>query len=428
MATDVDKTGYEQETAAPYDPTDPRSPQCRHGPHERCLNCRVPPGQDKKPGFLSWKCQHRPDQRCSNCVGVSAQELAAEKERLAVLKAEEANTKPRCTHAPGMKCINCTTVEEIDKYAADYDPRKHCRHHGPQGSCLECMAALDAMMPVIKPQSEGVLKKVSVATQASSAFGSYALQIGFSLKRVGICYGTISEDGSSATVEAIYEPPQQGTEHDVTLKNDPDRERVNLVAAHLGWKPVGWVIAHGTRVIHVETSEVLQAAAFQNEFSPGAVTLMCMPGGQGFVYEAYQVSIQATNLQAKGWFADEQPLRDAIILAPDRKVRLLERPVDRVPTLYLVCNVAIVQHDSRIKHTFPAENRPKPQTVQDYQTYVNRNQHRAFLERVDDFHLLLYLSNFLSPEDTRGLCEAVRDHSTSRAEQYKYVISDLLGV
>lgn len=61
------------------------------------------------------------------------------------------------------------------------------------------------------------------------------------------------------------------------------------------------------------------------------------------MYEAYQVSIQATNLQAKGWFADEQPLRDAIILAPDRKVRLLERPVDRVPTLYLVCNVCFEQ-------------------------------------------------------------------------------------
>ena len=58
---------------------------------------------------------------------------------------------------------------------------------------------------------------------------------------------------------------------------------------------------------------------------------------------------------------------------------------------------------------------------------MNRNQHRSFLERVDDFHMLLFLSNFLSPEDARGLCEAVRDRNISKAEQYRYVISDLLG-
>eukprot|EP00698_Gefionella_okellyi_P008704 TRINITY_DN2170_c0_g1_i1.p1 TRINITY_DN2170_c0_g1~~TRINITY_DN2170_c0_g1_i1.p1 ORF type:complete len:578 (+),score=99.13 TRINITY_DN2170_c0_g1_i1:41-1735(+) len=431
------ETGYSPAASADappeyFDPADPRSPQCRHGPRERCLSCRVAPSADgKKPGtgFLSWKCTHRPDQKCSNCLTVSAAEMAAEKTRLAQITSETRSLP--CTHGPGMKCINCSTaVDTVDPYDPDYDPRKHCRHHGPQGSCLECMAALDAMVPVVKSQTAGTLKKVSVGRGVSRAFGQAMLDLGFSLQRIGILYGRFADDGQSVYVDAVYEPPQDSTDSKVTLKKDIDAERIDALASGFGWQRVGWVCAHGMREIHVTTPEVMLAADFQNQFGPSAVTLMCTPtSAGGFTFEAYQVSEQATGLQGKQWFAPDQPLHDAVMLAPGRQVRLLDRLVDRIPTLYLICNVAIIDHESPLKHSFAVENRPHtPQTLSDYTAHMKRNAHKSFLERVDDFHLLVFLSNFLSPEDMKGLADAVSKRNASKAEGFKYVIDDLLGL
>lgn len=58
-------------------------------------------------------------------------------------------------------------------------------------------------------------------------------------ERVGWLYGYYAEDpdyelGVRAIVEAIYEPPQQGTYNNVTLKDDPYITTVDVIASSLG--------------------------------------------------------------------------------------------------------------------------------------------------------------------------------------------------
>lgn len=95
----------------------------------------------------------------------------------------------------------------MDVYDTDDDPRKHCRHHGPHGSCPECLALLEAKRPTIHSQEVGVCKRVDLSRGAAQCFGAYALEIAFSVQRAGILYGTYAEDGVTK-VEVIYEPPQ----------------------------------------------------------------------------------------------------------------------------------------------------------------------------------------------------------------------------
>lgn len=72
-------------------------------------------------------------------------------------------------------------------------------------------------------------------------------------------------------VEALYEPPQEGTHEGFELLEDPRAERVEELAAALGLKKVGWIFAHPPREKGFVFSglEVLTAAAEQLEAAQG---------------------------------------------------------------------------------------------------------------------------------------------------------------
>lgn len=424
-------TGYGDRggAAAPLtaDPTDFRSALCKHEKGFRCVNCRPLDGATGK-GPLKFLCQHGPGQKCINCLGVSREQVMAE---VKAVTEKVADAKPLpCQHGPGIKCINCMGKVEVDVYDTDDDPRKHCRHHGPHGSCPECLALLEAKKPTIHSQEVGVCKRVDIARGAARSFGAYALETAFSVQRAGILYGTFAADGVTKA-EVIYEPPQRGSADWVELLPDPDAKRIDDLAAAFGWQRVGWVLSHGVREIHMTSREVVQAAAIQRDCGAQAVTLVCLPEGMGqFRFEAYQVSNQAEQLLSRGWFADleAQKQPDALALAAGRTVNLLGRTVSLVPTLYMVVNVAITQQNDSIRSEFAVENRPRGQTLDDYVRFVNKNKTRPFVERVDDFHVLLFLSNLLSPQDAKSLVEAVKTRNAGRAEGFRYVIGDLLGI
>lgn len=48
-------------------------------------------------------------------------------------------------------------------------------------------------------------------------------------------------------MEALYEPPQEGTHEGFELLEDPRAERVEELAAALRLKRVGWIFAHPPR-------------------------------------------------------------------------------------------------------------------------------------------------------------------------------------
>jgi nuclear protein localization protein 4 homolog len=72
-------------------------------------------------------------------------------------------------------------------------------------------------------------------------------------------------------VEALYEPPQEGTHEGFELLEDPRAERVEELAAALNMKKVGWIFAHPPREKGFVFSglEVLTAAAEQLEAAQG---------------------------------------------------------------------------------------------------------------------------------------------------------------
>jgi nuclear protein localization family protein 4 len=72
-------------------------------------------------------------------------------------------------------------------------------------------------------------------------------------------------------VEALYEPPQDGTHEGFELLEDPRAEKVEELAAALNLKKVGWIFAHPPREKGFVFSglEVLTAATEQLEAAQG---------------------------------------------------------------------------------------------------------------------------------------------------------------
>lgn len=69
----------------------------------------------------------------------------------------------------------------------------------------------------------------------AAACQSYSMNaLGFSIKRAGILYGTVDEEGN-VKVDAVYEPPQQGTADTVVMERETDEERrAEEIANYLG--------------------------------------------------------------------------------------------------------------------------------------------------------------------------------------------------
>ena len=102
------------------------------------------------------------------------------------------------------------------------------------------------------------------------AFQGYCQQLGWRQQRVGFLYGTFEEDGS-ARVEAIYEPPQEGRDRGFELLEDERAEQVEALAALLGLRRVGWIVACPPREdgFVLSGDEVVAAALEQLEAAQG---------------------------------------------------------------------------------------------------------------------------------------------------------------
>jgi nuclear protein localization family protein 4 len=112
----------------------------------------------------------------------------------------------------------------------------------------------------IERQEEPHATSVSFDRNAANVFQAYVNEsLGFSIKRGGVMYGRVEED-KSVVVEAIYEPPQQGSEEGLELTWDAEElKRVELVAHGLGFKKVGFIFSQS--VSQVQGKEYIVSEA-----------------------------------------------------------------------------------------------------------------------------------------------------------------------
>ncbi|XP_018023615.1 nuclear protein localization protein 4 homolog [Hyalella azteca] len=324
-----------------------------------------------------------------------------------------------------------------------------CTEHPPwpQGICSKCQpSAVTLTRQTFRHVDAVIFENRSIVEN----FLTYWRTTGH--QRAGMMYGrhVVHPDvplGIRAEVAAIYEPPQEASADHLKLLPDANKSHVDEMARQLGLSCVGWVFTDlvpldqstGT-VRHLRHSdtyflsshEVITAATLQLQHpSPCALassgsygskfaTVIVTGDSENQVHmEGYQVSHQCEALVAAKCLL---PTLDAPELAyvressaqqyvPDvffkekdeygNEVTRLGRPL---PVEYLLLDLPVSTPNTpthtfteRDVHSFPIENRLVEGHLQDFQTLAAflrtvKSDAFSFLEKLADFHVLLYLS------------------------------------
>mmetsp|Transcript_15404 Transcript_15404/g.25445 ORF Transcript_15404/g.25445 Transcript_15404/m.25445 type:complete len:576 (-) Transcript_15404:27-1754(-) len=434
--------------------------KCLHGPNTTCPNCMTSASSTGKK--IPWLCQHAAGAKCSNCIKIRKKDKTAKKpcthpsnmvcancadEKLHTGESEngtpdgapapkpEPGAKPlgppqkltqKCKHGPRGACDNCMPAEDPSANGGISTGPRKCRNHGPHGSCIECLMVEEARKPKIKSQEYANVKAVSIDYSSANAFQQYLQSQGFSQRRVGYLYGTTDKD-KTVKVEAIYEPPQRGTKEKFELLEDKEAQRVEQLAALLGYKPVGWIFSHPKRDYSMSNDEVLKAAELQAKYGNEFVTLVLFENKEGmYSFEAFQLSDQCTQLYKDG----------ALLPSDNPKTTRTSVPVivERADTLSVdnhlwIVTLPIKDHVGMLGSEFPIENRSAPVRASDLKVHLMRNHNKPYWQRLADFHLLLYLTSHLSlSTDMPVLCEAIRNKSVDQLEGFKLIINHLAGI
>lgn len=210
---------------------------------------------------------------------------------------EKESTYGRCNHGPKGRCVNCiqkgkegkhisfdhflkqnnahqATSERQGKltsvdlpYETSYTMKTGCTSHEPypKGMCNKCMPP-----SIIAKRQEYRHVDYCQFQNFEEINGFIAHWLQTFENRVGILYGYYAEDpdyelGVRAVIEAVYEPPQQGSYKHFVFLEDPHQGQVDRIASEMGLERVGWVFTTND-TDHYITSEVLQIACkFQRE-------------------------------------------------------------------------------------------------------------------------------------------------------------------
>ncbi|KAG2487432.1 hypothetical protein HYH03_013999 [Edaphochlamys debaryana] len=309
----------------------------------------------------------------------------------------------------------------------------------------------DVMAKVVRieRQDKPHVSAISFDRNAANVFQSY-LQgaFNFSIKRGGLLYGYVDEE-QHVKVDFIYEPLQEGTAEKLTMqRHTPEEQQVDLIAQMLGYRKVGFIFcqsvkaqkaaAEGDYIINSE--ELIMMAAMQDEVgehcTTALVTMVEEPEtGSQVHFEAFQCSDLAVRLCREGWLSPRDPV-DGVTKLTNPKDPSIKMPamlnskdVDEADNDFFLCPVRIMDHEGRLLTSFPVENRLTPQGKTELREHLKRNASRAYVERLSDFHLLLWLAKQpnLDANDMALLCEAVREQRPV-LEGYRVIIDSIAGI
>lgn len=313
----------------------------------------------------------------------------------------------------------------------------------PFGSHVS-VADIVAKQRRIERQDKPAVEGVSFERSAADVFQQYCQSaLAFSIKRGGILYGSVGEDGL-VRVEFVYEPPQQGSASDLVLERGTQQEQtVDFLAGVLGLSKVGWVFSQATRDrpegeddYIMSSSEIQAIASIQDEMGPKAVTVLVTWVEQHVHFEAFQCSEQAVTLAKEGWFAPEEApsgvskMRNPKEPGVEQAIIVAGKDASQVDNDWFLCPMAITQHEGGLVTTaFPVENRLVPQNASSLRDHLRKRASLPYAARLADAHLLLWLAGQPNMErpDMQSITEAVKERG-ELMEGYKVIIDSIAGV
>lgn len=283
----------------------------------------------------------------------------------------------------------------------------------------------------IKHQEETVCTAVNLDSTAANQFQLFLREMAFQAQRMGYMYGFEMDDGSIAA-DVIYEPPQQGSPEGFIELNDPLKDRVDVLAGLLGMRKVGWVFSHAPgRDFTMSGAEILKAAELQSKYGRQFCTVAVTTNTEGHImFESYQVSDQCVKL-----------FEDGILLADDANPKIIKttKPVvvdkketTEVDTALFITTVAIKERQGTMLGGFPVSNRPSSDhrpSMPACKAILQARSKLPFVKRVSDFHMLIFLTNYLSLDnDMPLLCEAVRYQNSDLASGLEEIVNHYAGI
>lgn len=448
--------------------------KCNHGPGVFCINCMPASARAAaKEGArvpVSVLCNHGPGVFCINCMpqpqpsagtgaAGAAAGAAAETPAITTDPLVSRRLTAQCTHDATMFCEHCLPPPApVDPYTLpataqdlnDEDPpERRCVHHGPHGSCLECMAVRESRKMVMRRQERPRAGRLCIDRAALDHFqrfvqahktGAGASAATTPFRRMAWLLGTADAAAGVTTVHALYEPVQTwpasfAAQRDAVpaLGATADAAALDAAAAAvcqgLGLAVVGWAFSHDARRETLTAREVERMAAWQKQYGPGFVTLalrcawsaarrQCVVDA-----EAYQVSDQAVELYARhnldydgGVAASPTALRlRRCVVAEKRDTRALD-------VAWLIVPVPVVAQPSTLFSgaAFPAPARPGERITGSHVAAHLRDARAHGTNPFADFDFLLYVATlpaFSRDTDLPVMCASL----TSRRDVSGYV-------
>eukprot|EP00540_Astrosyne_radiata_P001483 CAMPEP_0116861620 /NCGR_PEP_ID=MMETSP0418-20121206/23138_1 /TAXON_ID=1158023 /ORGANISM="Astrosyne radiata, Strain 13vi08-1A" /LENGTH=313 /DNA_ID=CAMNT_0004496291 /DNA_START=60 /DNA_END=1001 /DNA_ORIENTATION=- len=294
----------------------------------------------------------------------------------------------------------------------------------------------------IKRQEEAICKGISLDTPSVHDFQSYLRRFDFSRQRCGYLYGKF-DDGKKATVEAIYEPPQETTdEGGFELLEDPHEDQIEQLAQLLGLSKVGWIVGHPPREegFVLSATEIIMAAEFQLEAAGGVeetsfCTVKVTMGDDGNAsVEAFQVSQQCMAMVAEE--ALEVGPNPGFCVVNDTFTAIQEGKESKtVSNNFFLAVVPIVQHTSEMfVSQFPKANRDhddRSPSKDELKRQLSKSGSAGwtFVDLLADFNLLIYLVQFLDMStDVPKICESIVNREVPLNDGYKLIIASMAGM
>ncbi|KAK2964141.1 putative Nuclear protein localization protein 4 like protein [Blattamonas nauphoetae] len=362
--------------------------------------------------------------------------------------ASELENKLPCTHPKTMKCPRCT---KKDRYV---ELHRQCPNHPVWGSCTQCQAWRQSLMPRLKSQTKRKCKQFRISSAAGQAFSSFAITYGKQFKRIGFIFGRETED-KAVEAEWIYEPPQVSSEAGAGLLRSDEVELVERIAGCFGLKMLGWIFTHDWRDYVMSPYEEIQASKFQLKYGHRFTTLTMLvdeppaealekaavpkkdkdgkpievkPPTKGGM-EAFQISMQLTRLVRRDIIKAEQDRPEVIQTTEPVLVEM--RETGEVPIEFGLVTIPIVAFTSSFSSSFPVENRPiDPPTLPDLKSYLFNQKRKgfSFAESLRDLHLLIYLTQHFDKDVVFQIAQAAAIGSFAGCEGYEVMLRSLVGM
>ncbi|KAK5579600.1 hypothetical protein RB653_009284 [Dictyostelium firmibasis] len=409
---------------------------CNHPAGGKCSNC-LKVGKN-----VAYKCNHGPTATCVNCMDKSDEEDETQENNkdnseiktsgFVPKVAVKNEVKTKCLHGPNQKCINCLPKDDPNSIEV---PKRRCKNHGINGSCVECIEWRESLKMKLKSQDNPHAPGALVDFQAANIFQQYIANSKFEQQRIGFLYGNILSDGS-VVVDSIYEPPQECKDKQTPiLLPDPLGDKIESTASMLGLTRVGWIFSHPSRKYTMSSTEIIQAASYQNKYGSSFVTLILSVNSDGQSnMEAFQVSDQALKLEKTGEFLPTQLDQTKCKL----KSPVFEEGTETVnaDTNFFIVTVPLKAREDKsiFDISFPVENRIPVNTLSDLASYKLEHKDVSPLKFFSDFHFLIFLleNQFLDfQSDFPIICENVRSRSSENLVGYleilNYQIGDIIG-